>query len=203
MIPTIGMKGTFAFAAPYSANINSDQQLEVISIRSLAELEASREDPLNNIYKAVGELDSVFIADLKNNEPIVVLSTDGGNYIYVPANKLLSDAKLSGIAYNEKMVMVNLGYLPAKFDTTAIQTAIRNAVNNAIGITPATSPADTSAAIYVTATKDATLSAIRNNAMSVYKSDLTRYTELHTLYLAQQQLIANIEMVYVAKGIGG
>jgi len=203
MVPRVGIKGTFAFSAPYSASINSDQQLEVVSVRSLAELEASGEDPLTNIYKAIGELDTVFLADLKNNEPIIVFSTDGGDYIYVPANKLISDAKLSGISYNEKMVMVNLGYLPAKFNTAAIETAIKNAVNNAIGITPAVSVADTSAAIYVSAAKDTTLSAIRNNAMNVYKSDLTKYTELNTLYVAQQQLIANIEMIYAARGIGG
>jgi hypothetical protein len=203
MVPRVGIKGTFAFSAPYSASINSDQQLEVVSVRSLAELEASGEDPLTNIYKAIGELDTVFLADLKNNEPIIVFSTDGGDYIYVPANKLISDAKLSGISYSEKMVMVNLGYLPAKFNTTAIETAIKNAVNNAIGITPAVSVADTSAAIYVSAAKDTTLSAIRNNAMNVYKSDLTKYTELNTLYVAQQQLIANIEMIYAARGIGG
>jgi len=203
MIPTINSRGTFTFLAPYDSTINATQQYTVASIRSIQELQASGEDPLTNIYLSAGELEAVFTADVSNNVPIVTLRTDGGEYLYIPANKIVSDAKADGVPYVEKVLIVSLGYLPVSTDLTAVTQIVNDSVYDTLGVTPIIEPMDTSAIVNTTATKHATLEAVRVNQKTVDTSYRTRYQELLTLYNNQQVLIQNIEQVYRTNGIAG
>lgn len=202
MIPTIGTKGNFTFAAPYDTITNPDQIYEVMSVRALAELQASNEDPLNNIYLAAGDTEATYISDMSNNEPIVVFSTEGGSYIYIPANKVVSDTKLSGVPYVEKTLIVNLGYLPVDTDLSVAMANVTDHIYSTLGVTPVVEAMDTSGTTMVSEVKDTTLRTTRSNNATVNKSYLTQYNELLALYDAQKQFIANIESVYITNGVG-
>jgi len=203
MVPTINSRGTFTFLAPYDSTINVTQQFTVASIRSIQELQASGEDPLTNIYLSAGELEAVFTVDVSNNVPIVTLRTDGGEYLYIPANKIVSDAKADGVPYVEKVLIVSLGYLPVSTDLTAVTQIVNDSVYDTLGVTPTIEPMDTSAIVNTTPTKHATLEAVRVNQKTVDTSYRTRYQELLTLHNNQQVLIQNIEQVYRTNGIAG
>jgi len=203
MTPTIGTKGTFTFAIPYKALTNPAQSLEVVSVRLLTELQASGDDPLNNIYLASGATEADFGIDVANNISIITFRTDSNDYIYIPENKVVSDAMLTGIPYIEKTILVNLGHVPTTKDLTTVITNIADTVNTTIGITPDTQVLDTSSEIRVDSVKHTQITNTRAARITTDKSYKTRYTELLTLYNDQKAFIANIETVYAAKGIGG
>ncbi len=202
MVPTVGMTGFFSFSAPYDTILNSKQQLTVTSIRTIQELQASGEDPLNNIYIKAGESELVMSNDMTANVPIVTLKTDGDEYLYIPANKLISTAKLTGTSYSERAIIVNVGYIPTATDLAATIQIIKDDVYTTVGVTPDVIETTTSSVVSVDAVKHASLTTIRANKKTVDKSYKTKYNELLALYNAQKQLITNIETVYKVKGIG-
>jgi len=203
VIPSVNTVGEFAFSAPYDTLINSSQQLTVMGIHSLVELQASGQDPLNAIYIAAGDTEVSFNADLAANRPIVLFSTESGEFIYVPSNNVISDNKLTGIPYVEKSLIVNLGYLPTDYDLTLVTQLVNDNVYNSIGVTPQIIPTDTSGTVRVGETKHLVLDASRNGAKTVTKSYKTLYEETLALYNAQLLLIQNIETVYKTNGIAG
>jgi len=203
MIPTIGIKGSFTFTEPYAHLTNPNQQYTVTSVRTIPELQASGEKPFETIYVAAGETDAVFKADVDGNVPIVTFMTDGGEYFYVPANKIASDAKQDGVRYKEKALMINLGYLPEDENLDTLLSNIKDFIYNSIGVVTEPLYTNTSSTVYISKTKHDTLLAERANAKTINKSYKTQYAELLVLYTQQQDLINNIEKVYAANGIGG
>jgi len=202
MIPTIGMKGSFTLGAPYDTLAGPEVVLEVVAIRSILEITASNEDPLNNIYLASGDIAASFQADIAANEPIVTFRTDADNYLYVPSNKVMSDAKQSGHKYIEKTVMFNIGYLPEGIDLTGAIANAAASIKDAIGVAPAIKTVNTSETLFVPDTKHLTLAATRTASITTNKSYRTLYEELLVVNNAQKQFITNIETVYKTTGIG-
>ena len=203
MVPTISTKGLFTLAAPFDTLTNPDQEYTVGSIRSLPELAASGDDPLNNIYIKAGATDADMQNDVKNSVPIVVLISVDGDFIYVPANKVMSVAKLTGVAYVEKTLIVTLGHLPVDANLATITANIIADVETVMGITPIVTPTATSSVIRVPDTQHNTLTATRQGRVTNNKSYRTRYEELLVTNQVQVDLINNINQVYIGKGIGG
>jgi len=203
MVPTIGSTGLFTIAAPFDTLTDPVQEYTVGSIRSLQELSASGDDPLNNIYVLAGATDADMQLDLKNNVPIIVLIAVDGSFIYVPASKVTSVAKITGIPYVEKTLIVTLGHIPTDLNLATITSNIIADVETVMGITPIVTPTDTSAVIRLSETKHAALVTARTNVNVVNKSYRTLYEELLVTNQTQMTLINNINQVYIGKGIGG
>jgi len=149
-----------------------------------------------------GATEADFGLDVANNVSVITFKTDSNDYIYVPENKIVSDAMLTGVPYTEKTVLVNLGHVPDSKDLTSLISNISNAVITTIGITPATQTLDTSSSTRVDITKHNLLEATRTQKMTSNESFETKYAKLLVLYNDQKTFIANIEQVYGAKGIG-
>jgi len=203
MVPTIGTSGFFSFSAPFDKVLDTNQQLTVASIRDIQELAASEEDPLNNIYVKVGLTETDMANDIATRTPIITLRTDGGEYVYIPANKITSGVKLTGVKYVEKALIVNLGYLPVNESTALALQVIKDDIYNTIGMIPDIIETNTSSIVNVSDVKHTALTTTRNNKKTISKSYRTRYEELLVLYNNQKQLIANIESVYKVNGVGG
>ena len=126
LLPPVGSEGTFVFSKPFSDYINSDQLLRVVSTRSIVELEDSSEQPFDTIYKAVGLSEKDFENDITNNALIVMFSTEGGEYIYVPTTYIESMPIRNGIKYHEVSLIINLGYIPLDFNIDLITDIIKD-----------------------------------------------------------------------------
>jgi len=203
MIPTIGSYGTFAITAPYNTLIPAAMPVTVVSARALSEFTASGEDPLNSIYLAAGDTEASYSADSVLDTVIITFKTEGDEYIYVPSTKVTSDAKLDGVPYIEKSLMINLGHLPTDTDLTLVTNTVHDAIYNILGTAPAITPVDTSSTVMVPKVQHDTLMTTRVNATTVTKSWQTRYEELLALYNRQQTLLNNVQKVYGVNGIGG
>jgi len=110
LVPPIGSKGFFKFAPPFDTIVRDNQEYTVQAVRSLVELDKSGEKPYLTIYTPVGLSSSEFSSDLNKDIPIVVFTTSGSEFFYVPANKILSIPKINGVNYQERVLAISLGY---------------------------------------------------------------------------------------------
>lgn len=189
--PAVGTKGSFSFQEPFDSILFSNQEYEVKSIRSLKELYDSEEDPYTNIYSANNLTEDDFKTDLDNNIPIIVLANDANQYYYVPATKLSSLPKLTGVKYQEIMLAINLGYLPVDIDATAVKSDIETAVSEKLGVTSTIEVLKTSAIQLVDESKDEEYTKLRKQKMNT-DTWKTKYKKLEVLYndaMAQLNLL--------------
>jgi hypothetical protein len=190
-VPAVGTKGAFSFQSPFDSILFSNQEYEVKSIRSLKELYDSEEDPFTNIYSANNLTEEEFKTDLDNNIPIIVLANDANQYYYVPATKLSSLPKLTGVKYQEVMLVINLGYLPVDIDVSSTKDDIESVVSEKIGVTSSMEIIKTSAIQLVDDAKDEEYTKLREKNMN-RDTWRTKYKKLETKYndaLAQLDLL--------------
>jgi hypothetical protein len=193
IIPAIHSKGRFVFSEPFNSLIKATQEFTVVSIRTLKEIEESGEKPFDTIYKSVNMTEAQFKDDLHKEVPIIVFTTDGGEYFYVPASKLLSEPITTDIPYREQTLAVNLGNLPTTIDLTVVKTLIQDAVYNNLSITPRVKVIPTSAITVVTKARHDTFMTLMKNKSTVDQSYKTKYYELLARHKKQQVLIGHVE----------
>lgn len=189
--PAVGTKGSFSFQSPFDSILFSNQEYEVKSIRSLKELYDSEEDPYTNIYAANNLTEQDFETDLNNDIPIIVLANDANQYYYVPATKLSSLPKLTGVKYQEVMLAINLGYLPVDTDITSTKMDIESVVSEKIGVKSNMEIIKTSAVQLVDEAKDVEYTKLREANMNK-DTWRTKYKKLESKYndaLAQLELL--------------
>ena len=190
-VPAVGTKGAFSFQSPFDSILFSNQEYEVKSIRSLKELYDSEEDPFTNIYSANNLTEEEFKTDLDNNIPIIVLANDANQYYYVPATKLSSLPKLTGVKYQEVMLAINLGYLPIDTDTTAVKADIETVVSEKIGVSSTIEIIKTSAVQLVDEAQDTEYNKLRQQKMNTdtWKTKYKKLEQKYTEALAQLELL--------------
>ena len=145
IVPELGSKGIFSFAEPFNDIIADTQELEVKALRSLKEIYDSEEDPYTNIYQSYNLTEQEFKRDLQWKVPVIVFSDSSNQYFYVPATKLLSLPKITGVKYQEVMLAVNLGYLPLGYDISLLADTLKTDLLATTGITSTVQKIQTSA----------------------------------------------------------
>jgi len=193
IVPPINSRGCFKFKEPFDQYIDSDKEYTVSSVRSLTELYSSEEEPLDTIYRAVGMTESDYADDVKNKVPIVIFVTDGGEFFYVPANRILSLPQLYGTRYQEFTVAIPLGQLPVSYDYTLLQSTLKDIVYEVIGVQTDVSVIKTSNVILVPDAEHTMFQALLKNKKSVDKSYMTKYRELLVINERQKALIEELE----------
>ena len=193
LVPPVNSKGVFKFAPPFDQVLQEEQEFTVHAVRHLVELDDSEEDPFNTIYKPVGLTEAEFKSDLDHNVPVVVLVTDGKEYIYIPANRLLSIPKINGVKYQEKVLAISLGNIPLDLDLDAVKDTIANDVEGIIGVLSNVKVVNASAVSVIPVTKHKEFELLRANTASVFKSYRTRLNELQELYNKKVAILEELE----------
>lgn len=194
ILPPINTKGRFTFATPFDAILDSSQEYKVVSIRSLLELHNSQEEPCDTIYKAVGLTDADFQEDLNTNIPIIVLTTTGGEYIHIPADRILSMPDVTGIKYRGAVIAVNLGLLPLDYDYTLVKQIITDDILAACGIKSTAEIVPSTAITMLTEIEDVTFKQTLEAAKTVNSSYKTRYLLLQEAHVKQTQLLEELSV---------
>lgn len=193
VVPPINTKGTFTFSAPFDTLMKPNIAYKVTSIREIVELKNSEEKPFETIYVPVGLTDVDFVADLNANVPIVVLVTDGNEYVYVPANRILSMPDVTGVKYQDKILAISLGSIPLSTDLSLASTTVVDDIYSVLGIQSIVKIVPASAEILKTTTDDATFKALLASRSTVNKSYRTRYHETLTLLNERDARITALE----------
>lgn len=189
IIPEIGTRGTFNFSSPYDTVMDSSVEYEVRSIRSLKEVYDSEEDPFGNIYNSVQISEEEFRRDLDWNIPVIVLTNSANQYFYIPATKLLSMPKVTGVKYQEVMLAINLGYLPLTYDTSLAEETLKDDILHVTGITSTVERIKTSAVSIVTEDEHNNYKKLLDSKKQTKNSWRVRYEMLLEKFNEQKKVI--------------
>lgn len=177
IIPLINTTGYFTFSSPLDAMINSAVPYKVAAVRSIPELAQNGEDPDVNIYDKYGISTAQFKQDVLNNIPIVVLTTDGCTYTYVPANKIESAPTLNGVGYQEQIIASKLGALPVDYDFSLLKTTVVDAIYSVTGINTTAELVPASSITVKTVAEHEAYMALLASRITLNKSCQQRYQE--------------------------
>lgn len=196
IIPAINSTGKFSLAVPFNNLLSDLEEYKVIAIRGIKELLS--DNPLDNIYTPVGLTIEDMEEDVKNDIPIVVLISTSEEYLYVPADKILTIPITSGAEYQEKVLSISLGLLPVKKDLSIITEIIEELIYDGLGVKSESKVIESSAKILLDNIKDKQLRQLRENRVTVTKSNRTKYLETVALLNKKNTLIKNLEQ-YILK----
>jgi len=193
MVPPINSKGVFKFAAPYDTLLKPNMEYKVAAVRDLIELKNSEEKPFDTIYVAVGLTEVDFKEDLDAGVPIVSLVTEGQEYVYVPADRIISTPNVTGIKYQSKILAVSLGSLPLATNLDTAKSIVVDTIYDTLGIESDVQVVDSSAVILKDKGEHTTFMNLLDNRKTVRKSFRTKYQELEVINQAQSERILALE----------
>jgi hypothetical protein len=144
LIPPINSVGRFKLKDPLSKLINPDVNYKVVSVRSIKDMIESDEDVLTFIYLNQGLTETDYQNDVSINIPIVTLISPSEEYLYIPANRILSIPDVTGYRFRRKIISVDLGYVPDDTDLTWLEDEIKDLVTTMYGVNPEVDTLDAS-----------------------------------------------------------
>ena len=146
--PTVGQEAYFKFKNPVLAyaqsKLNTNESsilLKVIGINNLRGLlEAELRDPYVDTYAPMGILAQDYRDDVLNDIPLYVFSYKdmGGNIVYIkaPLNYIQEYSGTLDINYTNRLIVLEMGKLPATLDTVVIFQELQDLVYDKLGVTP-------------------------------------------------------------------
>jgi len=171
---TLGYKGRLIGSSPYDTIINDRKEYEVVTIRPIKDLIASKENPLKRVYLDFNRNEDDMNEDIKNNIHIVVLNDNSGNYAYIPENFIKPYESQIGIKYQEQALVLNLGSFTLDYNFDSYINEIKELTKNKLGVIPKDKIIKTSSEFYLNETESDNL---ENNRYAIKTNDnlYTRY----------------------------
>lgn len=197
IIPPINTKGIFIFHPPYADDTNiNKKEYEVIEIRKIKALHDDGLDPLNSIYIKAGLTKEDFIEDLNTDVPIVTLSADGDQYLYIPADRIKETPAIIGHTATERLVTLSLGLMPDDINLEMLYENIATMVNDTISVKPDLTEHPGGPTVLMSDEDyNKYIKMMSSQARSNNKSWRVRYEEMEQLYKIQKVKVAEIEKI--------
>lgn len=193
IVPPINSSGSFEFEAPYNDNLLSNKEYTVKAIRMLKEMSDNGEQPFENIYQPMNRTEDEYNQDLDSDIPIVSLVDSGGNYAYIPANKIKSMPKTTGVKYQETILAINLGMLPLTYTLDGIKELIKDDIQANMGITSNVEAIVSSAVHLVTEEEDKTFRQLLEANKTNKDGFAAKYKTLNENYKTLQTRLRLLE----------
>lgn len=134
LLPDINAKGIFSLRSPFSALIPPQTRYAVKGIRKLSEIIASGIDPFLLYYQPNTLTQTDYDNDTAIDISIVSLSSEVGQWIYVPSSYIISYPDVNGVVYTSLILGVSLGSVADIVPLDALKTSITNLVKDFLGI---------------------------------------------------------------------
>ena len=197
IIPPINTKGVFIFHPPYADDTNiNKKEYEVIEIRKIKALHDDGLDPLNSIYIKAGLTKEDFIEDLNTDVPIVTLSADGDQYLYIPADRIKETPAIIGHTATERLVTLSLGLVPDDINLEMLYENIAIMVNDTISVKPDLTEHPGGPTVLMSDEDyNKYIKMMSSQARSNNKSWRVRYEEMEQLYKLQKVKVVEIEKI--------
>lgn len=177
--PYVGLKGNYIFLTPFDVN-NKNIIYTCMSVRNIIEVVADGRNVLDNIYKANNLTEADYNNDIKNEELIVVLKSELGNWLTVPNKYIDGLPDINGVKYHILGLSVNLGALSVDKNVNPLIESISNEVVNYLGITPEIKEVVCSKPVLVAKDESVILENARETIISKRYSDKNKISQLNS-----------------------
>lgn len=194
-LPNIGDKGLWLLKAPFNNVLTPKVSYEVISIRRIADLLNSGEDPKEKYYALVAadQRDDVYTNDLANGVCIVTLQSDRGDPFMIPSSYIDGSPLSGGIPYHNWAVVVMLGPLPDTYDFVNVQNVVKSALLENTGIQAQTGLVVQSSGQLIDPQDDADMAQARNARIQDKTTDHAKLVEAQAENASLRGTIAQLE----------
>lgn len=130
--PPVNATGIFIVSQPYTLREKTTYRCH--AIRTIDELAKKNIDVYGQYYKPVGISTSIYEEDTDKGASIVTLISSDNKYVYIPNTYIESYPGMSGIRYERKLVLVDMGPLPNTMDIEYIVDDVASMVKKAAGV---------------------------------------------------------------------
>lgn len=208
-IPSVGLEGLFTFKEPFNTaiknrnNINvSPIKLKVVSVITMKDMvRTDLRDPFTLIYEPATLTEVDYKKDLIDNIPIISLlyinEFDVESYIRVPLNYIESISSLTDIEYYNKLIILDMGWLPSSVDLTVFFDDMKVFVESRTGVNPDAKEVTVGVPETVDQDEHELKETIRNNTVTVYK---TTQVQLEELKIKYDQLVGRLNELNIVLG---
>lgn len=198
IIPPVGAKGFYVFAAPFNTLALPDDEYTCRAVRNLSDYINNNEDALSIVYLQAGLTSTDYQNDLAVDMMIVSLQSQVGHWLYVPVRFIESLPQTAGIPYQNKVIAINIGAVPATQDFTALQTALSNTVAGMYGVTPQIQIVVTSKTSLVPYATDQQIQQARQGRITMATTESAQIKVLQTQNAALQTKLSALETYILA-----
>lgn len=148
----------------------------VIGERTIAEIGAI--DVWEEIYKPLGVSRADYIKDVEDGIMITVLATEDGRYLYVPSKYIDGVIKEDTVTYSNKVILVNIGYLPDNIGLSNAENIIKDDIKDALGVMATSKVLTLGNKIEIPTGKYNMLEKIRKAAITTMETYKVKYSKM-------------------------
>lgn len=134
----VGAQGLWSIAAPWAVLMPPQTVFTCRGVRKLGEIIAGGEDPYEKYYIPNTIAESEFIADRTADASILSLSSDFGQWIYIPSTCVQAYPDTNGVTYRAMMLGISIGPVPDTTSLDALMVLLGNVVKDTLGVAPPT-----------------------------------------------------------------
>ena len=200
-LPELESSSYFTFKEPvaeYIVNKNNinvlTTRMKVVSIICMRDtIRTDLRDPFSDLYAPMGLNELEYKQDIKDNIPVITLAyTDRygiEKFIRVPHNYIESISNKADIVYTNRMLVMDLGYLPENLDLSPILNDLKDYIIHRTGVSPEIADTCINEVEFVNQDQHDIRETIRSNNITVYK---TLSTQLAEKSLAHDSLVVKL-----------
>ena len=166
--PPINASGVFTAYAPFTLPINIVYRCD--AIRTFKELIKKGINVYTTYYEPKGLSEATYQEDYDMSASIVTLVDGAGGFLYIPNTYIESYPGDSGVTYNRKILMIELGMLPTAMDVDYVFPLVQDLIHKNLGVANTASVVTAPFTGVITHDQHVTLEAARLVAIRNYKT---------------------------------
>ncbi len=134
VVPAVGMAGLYSLKAPYANLLRPQIEYTCTAVVNLQGAIADGQDPYTDVYKANGDTDENYEADLALNHCLITLQSGLGDVVIAPASAMNGLPIADGVRYMSAVLGISLSALPEDYDLTIIKQDISDLIFDKLGV---------------------------------------------------------------------
>lgn len=131
--PPIHATGVYSLYSPFTVSLEMIYRCH--AVRSFDELVKRGINVFEEYYSPKGLTEKIYKEDAAKGASIVTLISADNEYLYVPNTYIESYPGMAGLRYERKLLMLDLGPLPANFQLNYLLADMQDLVTKAVGVT--------------------------------------------------------------------
>lgn len=166
--PPINASGIFTAYAPFTLPLNIVYRCD--AIRTFKELIKKGINVYTTYYEPANLSESIYQDDYDLNASMVTLVDGAGGFLYIPNTYIESYPGDSGVTYDRKFLLIELGMLPTAMDVSYMFPLVEDVVHKNLGVANTASVVTAPFTGVITHDQHVTLESARLVAVRNYKT---------------------------------
>lgn len=133
-LPSLGAQGSWNLKPPYSDLVVAGAIYRCDAITLLSAYINDGNNPLEDIYQALGDTKTSFETDLANDDYLITISSTTGFKTIFPRSAMLGMPKTDGVVYQTVVATVSLSAMRKDYDFTLLGNYLKEFIKEKAGV---------------------------------------------------------------------